>query len=153
MSGSLIISPVLSMGFIFKQYSFCKTFRNGLLSRKKLIEWQGKQHNIHIVWSCIIAYICSINSKKDSRKILYNSDMENIFQQFFSLRDLGVKHSNKGNFEGLINKVSKAVRKKIGWRIRTFKYKPSTNSINMRCIQGKKGNLVLVISHSRQMNI
>ena len=79
--------------------------------------------------------------------------MENIFQQFFSLRDLGVKHSNKGNFEGLINKVSKAVRKKIGWRIRTFKYKPSTNSINMRCIQGKKGNLVLVISHSRQMNI
>ena len=47
--------------------------------------------------------------------------MENIFQQFFSLRDLGVKLSNNGNFVNLINKVSKAMGEKKGWRIKTFK--------------------------------
>ena len=46
--------------------------------------------------------------------------MENIFQPFFSLKDLGVELSNNGNFIALINKVSKAMRKKKGWRIRTF---------------------------------
>ena len=47
--------------------------------------------------------------------------MENISQQFFSLRDLGVKLSNNGNFVDLINKVSKGIGKKKGWRIKTLK--------------------------------
>ena len=46
--------------------------------------------------------------------------MEDVIQQFSSLRDLGVIMSDNGTFNEHIEKVTKVVRQKTGWVMRTF---------------------------------
>ena len=50
----------------------------------------------------------------------FTGQMENIIEQFSSLRDLGVIMSDSAKFEDHIDKVVKKVRQKIGWIFRTF---------------------------------
>ena len=46
--------------------------------------------------------------------------MENIIEQFSTVKDLGVILTEDARFESHIEKVSKTVRQKIGWIMRTF---------------------------------
>jgi len=60
------------------------------------------------------------NDLKNSTEY-FTEDMENIIEQFSSLRDLGIILSDDGIFNSHIDKVVKTVRQKSGWIIRTFK--------------------------------
>ena len=50
----------------------------------------------------------------------FTEHMEDVIQQFASLRDLGIAMSESGKFEEHIDKVVRTVRRKIGWILRTF---------------------------------
>ena len=46
--------------------------------------------------------------------------MDEVIEQFSSLRDLGVILTDDGKFQDHIEKVVKKVRQKIGWILRSF---------------------------------
>ena len=50
----------------------------------------------------------------------YFTDADEIVDRFESLRDLGVILNDKANFEDHVEHVTKKVRQKIGWVLRTF---------------------------------
>ena len=52
--------------------------------------------------------------------IYFTEDMEDVILQWSSLRDLGVIMSDNGRFDDHIDKVTKTVRQKIGWIMRSF---------------------------------
>ena len=52
--------------------------------------------------------------------VYFTGEMEEIIDQFSSLRDLGVRMSDDAKFDEHIENVSKKVRQKIGWILRTF---------------------------------
>ena len=55
-----------------------------------------------------------------NRTTYFTENMEDIIQQFSSLRDLGIIMSDNGKFDDHVDKVVKTVRRKIGWILRTF---------------------------------
>lgn len=50
----------------------------------------------------------------------FTEQMQDVIQQFSSLRDLGIIMSDDCKFEEHLDKVAKTVRRKIGWILRTF---------------------------------
>lgn len=52
--------------------------------------------------------------------LYFTPKIEDIIQQFSSLRDLGVIMTDNGRFEDHIEKGTKTVRQKVGWVLRTF---------------------------------
>ena len=52
--------------------------------------------------------------------IYFTEDMEEVIQQCSSLRDLGVIMTDNGKFDDHIDKVSKTVRQKMGWIMKSF---------------------------------
>ena len=52
--------------------------------------------------------------------IYFTTNMEEVIEQFSSLRDLGVIMSDTARFDDHIEKVATTVRRKIGWIMRTF---------------------------------
>ena len=56
---------------------------------------------------------------KDST-LYFTANMDDVIQQCSSLRDLGVILADNGKFEEHIEKVTKTVRQKVGWVMRTF---------------------------------
>ena len=52
--------------------------------------------------------------------LYFTDNYEHIIERFSSLRDLGVILSEDGKFDNHIEKVSKQVRQKVGWILRSF---------------------------------
>ena len=50
----------------------------------------------------------------------FTENMEDVIQQFSSLRDLGITMSDNAKFDNHVDKVVKTVRRKVGWILRTF---------------------------------
>ena len=64
--------------------------------------------------------------------------MEDVIQQFSSLSDLGVIISDNVKFNEHIEKVTKVVRKKIGWYRFPLYYKPVPVSLRAATILLKR---------------
>ena len=60
------------------------------------------------------------NEELKTDTLYFTDNTENIIERFSSLRDLGVILSDDGKFDSHIEKVSKTVRQKVGWILRTF---------------------------------
>ena len=60
------------------------------------------------------------NEEIKNNTVYFTGHMEDIIDQFSSIRDLGVIMTDDGRFDGHIEKVVKKVRQKIGWILRTF---------------------------------
>ena len=52
--------------------------------------------------------------------LYFTANMEEIIQQYSSLRDLGFIMTDNGRFEEHIDKVTRTVRQKVGWVLRTL---------------------------------
>ena len=66
----------------------------------------------------VVRYGANENIKNDTT--YFTDKMENIIEQFSTVKDLGVILTEDTRFESHIEKVSKTVRQKIGWIMRTF---------------------------------
>ena len=86
---------------------------------EKLYEWQTV-NNMKFNGSKfqLLRYGPNESLKEDT--LYFTPNMEDIIQQFSSLRDLGVIMSDNGKFNEHIEKVTKVVRQKMGWVMRTF---------------------------------
>ena len=86
---------------------------------EKLYEWQTV-NNMKFNGSKfqLLRYGPNESLKEDT--LYFTPNMEDIIQQFSSLRDLGVIMSDTGKFNEHIEKVTKVVRQKMGWVMRTF---------------------------------
>ena len=60
------------------------------------------------------------NEEIKNNTIYFTTNMEEVIDQFSSLRDLGVIMSDSARFDDHIEKVATTVRRKIGWVMRTF---------------------------------
>ena len=60
------------------------------------------------------------NNELKNNTIYFTEEMENVIEQFSSLRDLGIILSDDGKFSEHIDKVVKTVRQKSAWIMRTF---------------------------------
>ena len=60
------------------------------------------------------------NEEIKNNTIYFTTNMEEVIDQFSSLRDLGVIMSDNARFDDHIEKVATTVRRKIGWVLRTF---------------------------------
>ena len=60
------------------------------------------------------------NSDIKNNTMYVTSDMEEVIEQFSSLRDLGVIMSDSAKFDDQIEKVVTTVRRKVGWIFQTF---------------------------------
>lgn len=66
----------------------------------------------------LLRYGPNENIKKDT--LYFTSNMEEVINQFSSLRDLGIIMSDDAKFSAHIDKVTTKVRQKVGWVLRTF---------------------------------
>ena len=66
----------------------------------------------------LLRYGPNENIKKDT--LYFTSNMEEVIDQFSSLRDLGIIMSDDAKFSAHIDKVITKVRQKVGWVLRTF---------------------------------
>ena len=60
------------------------------------------------------------NEEIKNNAVYFTGHMEDIIDQFSSIRDLEVIMADDGRFDCHIEKVVKKVRQKIGWILRTF---------------------------------
>ena len=60
------------------------------------------------------------NDDLKNNTVYFTGHMEEVIEQFSSIRDLGVIMADDGKFDQHIEKVVKKVRQKIGWILRTF---------------------------------
>ena len=66
----------------------------------------------------VLRYGPNENIKKNT--LYFTNNYEHVIERFTSLRDLGVILSEDGRFDNHIDKVSKQVRQKVGWILRSF---------------------------------
>ena len=60
------------------------------------------------------------NDDLKNNTVYFTGHMEEVIEQFSSIRDLGVIMADDGEFDQHIEKVVKKVPQKIGWILRTF---------------------------------
>ena len=60
------------------------------------------------------------NENIKNNTLYFTNNYEHVIERFTSLRDLGVILSEDGRFDNHIDKVSKQVRQKVGWILRSF---------------------------------
>ena len=85
----------------------------------KLFEWE-ENNNMKFNGATFQVLRYGRNEELKNNTEYFTGDMENIIEQFSSLRDLGITMSDNGKFEDHINKVCSKVRQKIGWIMRSF---------------------------------
>ena len=85
----------------------------------KLFEWEEKNNmKFNGAKFQVLRYGPDEDIKNNTE--YFTGNMEDIIEQFSSLRDLGVIMSDSGNFQEHIEKVCTKVRQKIGWIMRSF---------------------------------
>ena len=86
---------------------------------EKLYEWQT-ENKMKFNGTKFQALRYGPNEEIKNNTLYFTQNMEEIIPRMSSVRDLGVIMSDTGTFEEHIQKVSKVVRQKIGWILRTF---------------------------------
>ena len=85
----------------------------------KLFEWQA-ENNMLLNGSKFQILRYGPNEELKNDTLYFTDDTENLIDRFSSLRDLGVILSDDGRFDSHIEKVSRKVRQKVGWILRSF---------------------------------
>ena len=84
-----------------------------------LFEWQ-EENNMLFNGSKFQVLRYGQNEDLKNATLYFTDNTEHIIERFSSLRDLGVILSDNGKFDDHIEKVSKQVRQKAGWILRSF---------------------------------
>lgn len=86
---------------------------------EKMYNWQNK-NNMRFNGTKFQVLRYGTNNEVKENTEYFTDDMEDIIQQYSSLRDLGITMSDDAKFEQHIDNVARKVRKKMGWIFRTF---------------------------------
>ena len=63
------------------------------------------------------------NEELKNDTMYFTDEPQQVIERFESLRDLGVIMSEKATFDDHISHITKKVRQRIGWVLRTFYYR------------------------------
>ena len=86
---------------------------------EKLYSWEAK-NKMKFNGTKFQAVRYGQNEDLKNSTMYFTANMEDVIQQFSSIRDLGVMISDDARFDTHIEKVVSKVRQKIGWVFRTF---------------------------------
>ena len=93
----------------------------------KLFDWE-EENNMKFNGAKFQLIRYGPNEDIKNNTLYFTNNYEHVIERFSSLRDLGVILSEDGRFEHHIEKVSKKVRQKVGWILRSF-YTRNTNHL------------------------
>ena len=85
----------------------------------QLFKWQ-EQNNMQFNGTKFQVVRYGANEEIKDDTLYFTNNMEHIIDRFSSVKDLGVILAEDAKFEKHIEKVSKTVRQKIGWILRSF---------------------------------